>query len=308
MFLKLEKNRLEIVREKEISEKEIQKIIGENLEILLNLKFVSFEFSLENVRIDILAFDAETNAPVILELKKDNSKALFDQGMEYFNILSNRKNDFLVELLAKKILKNHDEKVNWENSRVIFIGKNFSLRQRRAVDFKGIPIELFDYDFFENNFLKFEQIGLEKSAKLEIPNLKKSSKIQKIQNEFVEFDRDFHREKASEKTWEIFEKIENEILNWGNVSEKFNKICVDFKIEKRSFASIIIQKENLKITFGKFEKQKFASENFKIRNLVFPKKIGKSGNGDFEIKIPDDENLDELFLILKKCFRFLEKK
>ena len=41
MFLKFEKSRLEIVREKEISKKEIQKIIGENLEILFLLFFVA---------------------------------------------------------------------------------------------------------------------------------------------------------------------------------------------------------------------------------------------------------------------------
>jgi len=96
---KIENNKLNIIKEKKsILEKDVEKIVGENLEDLMGLKFVTFQFNIEKKFLDILAFDEDLNAPVIIELKRENDKGLFDQGMEYFNILSDRKSDFLLKL------------------------------------------------------------------------------------------------------------------------------------------------------------------------------------------------------------------
>ena len=98
MLYKISQNKLSSMRQKKVLERQVQELVGDNLEHLLGLEMVCYEFTVEGKRIDILAFDREANAPVIIELKKENSGGLFDQGMEYFHLLSNRKADFLIKI------------------------------------------------------------------------------------------------------------------------------------------------------------------------------------------------------------------
>lgn len=61
-------NKLRLVTEKKISlEKNIQSLTEKNIETIFGYKFVSTEFALNNLRIDTLAFDEETNSFVIIE-------------------------------------------------------------------------------------------------------------------------------------------------------------------------------------------------------------------------------------------------
>ncbi len=200
MLYKINKEKLNAIKEKSVLEKNIQELVGKNLDCLMGLEFVCFEFPVDNKYVDILAFNKETNAPVLIELKKENDKGLFDQGMEYFNLLSNRKNDFLIKLHEVLKIPADPKRVDWSSSRVIFIGKNFTERQRRAVDFRGLPIELWDYDWYEGDYFKLEQIGLEKRAGLDIKEIKGNS-ISKIEKEFKEHTEDEYKNKTSEKVW-----------------------------------------------------------------------------------------------------------
>ncbi|CAM2362015.1 hypothetical protein LISE100100_05010 [Listeria seeligeri] len=53
-----------------INEKELQTLIESNLDKLFNLKFVAAEFSVENFRLDTVAYDEETKSFVIIRYKK----------------------------------------------------------------------------------------------------------------------------------------------------------------------------------------------------------------------------------------------
>lgn len=302
MIYSIEKNILQSVKEKKVLEKDVQNLIGENLQNLLQLVFVEFEFSVEKKRIDILAFDEEKNAPVIIELKRENAEGLFDQGMEYFNLLSDRKSDFLLKLHEKLKIPADIKKVNWENSRVIFIGKNFTQRQKRAIDFQGLPIEIWEYEWYENNYFYLEQITLKKTAKLEIDiqrNEADISAIQKVKTEFTEYDRERHENYCPEYLWEIFERIESELLSWDNVSEKFNKHHISFKRNESSFCYFNFGKKEITITFGNKKRKNIQSS---IISIIDVSSIGKLGTGDYRIKISDDENILEIFSLLRQSY------
>ncbi|NJK70945.1 MAG: hypothetical protein HC932_01625 [Thermales bacterium] len=67
-------NKLEEIIENHFKlESELQKITEHNLDTIFNLEFVSTEFSLNNLRVDTLAFDRENNSFVILEYKRNRS-------------------------------------------------------------------------------------------------------------------------------------------------------------------------------------------------------------------------------------------
>jgi len=80
------------ITEKNFSlEKDIQKLVEKNIDPILGLKFIVSEYTLNNLRIDSLGFDTETNSFVIIEYKKDRNFSVIDQGYAYLSLLLNNK-------------------------------------------------------------------------------------------------------------------------------------------------------------------------------------------------------------------------
>jgi RecB family endonuclease NucS len=75
MFYKIKNSQLEEIGKREILERDVQRLVEANLDLLFGLEFVDTELSIENVRFDTLAFDKESNAPIIIEFKKTFEKS-----------------------------------------------------------------------------------------------------------------------------------------------------------------------------------------------------------------------------------------
>ena len=170
---------LEYITEKPFRlEKEIQELSENNLKTIFGLDFVKSEFSLNKFRIDTLAFDKEANAFVIIEYKRDKNFSVIDQGYAYLSLMLNNKADFILEFNENlnKTLKRND--VDWSQSRVLFVSPAFTNYQREAINFKDLPIELWEVKRFENETISYEQIqkaGAQESIKT-ISNICQSKK------------------------------------------------------------------------------------------------------------------------------------
>lgn len=139
-------------------EKDIQTLVEKNLKSLLHLDFIRSEFALNGFRIDTLAFDTETKSFVIVEYKRDKNFSVIDQGYAYLSLMLNNKADFILEFNESQqtTLKRTD--VDWTQSKVIFISPQFTNYQREAINFKDLPIELWEIKRFENDTVSFDQI------------------------------------------------------------------------------------------------------------------------------------------------------
>ena len=298
MFYKIKNSQLEEIGKREILERDVQRLVEANLYLLFGLKFVDTELSIENVRFDTLAFDEESNAPVIIEFKKTFEKSLFDQGLEYLNILFSRKADFTITLHKKLGISPDPDKISWEDAKVIFVGNRFSERQKRAVSFQGLPIELWSFEWLENDFFKLDRETLIKEASLSefaksIGN--EAATIEKVRREIKEYDRDFHKKDSTPKSWELFEKFESLLKDIGEFEIKYRKLYIAF-YGKQSFCVIKLLKSKLQIEFGK-EKDATVFKNMKGVHDITSKKW----NHAFMFEASSESDLDELMLILKKA-------
>ena len=110
--------KLEFVKEFPFKlEKDIQKLVEENLKNLLHLDFIRSEFTLNNFRLDTLAFDNENKSFVIIEYKRDKNFSVIDQGYAYLSLMLNNKADFILEYNESQqtTLKRTD--VDWTQSK-----------------------------------------------------------------------------------------------------------------------------------------------------------------------------------------------
>jgi len=302
MFYSVKNKQLLEIPKKEILEKDVQSLVEANLTELFDLTFVATEFSIDNVRFDTLAFDEEANTPVIIEFKKSFEKSLFDQGLEYLNILFSRKADFAINLHKKLGISPDPDKLDWENARVIFIGEQYSERQKRAVSFQGLPVELWRFNWLENDIFQLERESLDRNARLSefaksINN--ENNPISKIRREVKDYGREYHKKKASEKTWELFENIEAEIMNWNKFEVRYRKLYVGF-YDKKSFCTVKLFRSKIQVGFGKKRDSTLLKQIKGVQDISHLR-----WNHAFMFEVESEKDLTDLFFILKKSLKNL---
>jgi predicted transport protein len=297
-LFKIEKS-LEYIKEKPFRlEKEIQDLTESNLKTILALDFVKSEFALNNFRIDTLAFDKEANAFVIIEYKRDKNFSVIDQGYAYLSLMLNNKADFILEFNENldKTLKRND--VDWSQSRVLFVSPAFTNYQREAINFKDLPIELWEVKRFENSTVSYEQIQ-KAGAQESIKTITKTDQtIDNVAKEIKVYSEQEHLENANEEIKELYEKMKNAILNFDNIEVKPKKKYIAF-VSGRNVVDIHPQRKALKIWI-----------NMTIGELDDPKGItrdvsstGHWGNGDYELQINSDEDLEYILSLIKQSVK-----
>ena len=110
-------------------ERNIQRLVEENCETLLNVRFLKTEHSFKaedghNARIDSLGID-ENNCPVIIEYKRDGKDTVINQGLFYMDWLVKHPKDF-AWLVLEKFGKKVADEIDWSQPRLICIAQDFS--------------------------------------------------------------------------------------------------------------------------------------------------------------------------------------
>jgi len=291
--------KLDRIKEKAFKlERDLQELTESNLETILSLKFLSSEFALNQFRIDTLAFDSMNKSFVIIEYKRDKNFSVIDQGYAYLALMLNNKADFILEYnenMGKGIGK---KDIDWSQSKVIFISQSFTTYQREAINFKDLPIELWKAKRYENNTVSFTQITNAESNESINVVTKKGKIISNVNKEIKVYTEENHLGKASSATKELFEQFKDSILNLGEVKIKYTKLYIAF-ISATNVIDLVIQKNTIK-----------AYLNLKIGELDDPKNIardvsniGKWGNGDYEISMNDDLEIDYVMTLVKQSYQ-----
>jgi len=291
--------KLEYIKEKPFRlEKEIQDLTEKNLKTIFGLEFIKSEFSLNNFRIDTLAFDTEANAFVIIEYKRDKNFSVIDQGYAYLSLMLNNKADFILEFNENidKTLKRND--VDWSQSRVLFVSTAFTNYQREAINFKDLPIELWEVKRYENETVSYDQIqkaGAQESIKT---ISKKDKNIDAVAREIKVYTEEEHLSNVSDEIKELYDKLKSAILNLDNLEVKPKKLYIAF-VSGKNVVDILPQKNALKIWLN-LSKGELDDPKGITRDVS---RTGHWGNGDYEIKITNDEDLEYILSLIKQSLK-----
>ena len=295
---KIEK-KLEYIKEKPFRlEKDIQELTENNLKTIFGLEFVKSEFALNNFRIDTLAFDKESNAFVIIEYKRDKNFSVIDQGYAYLSLMLNNKADFILEFNENldKTLKRTD--VDWSQSRVLFVSPAFTNYQREAINFKDLPIELWEVKRFENTTVSYEQIQ-KAGAQESIKTISKSDKtIDQVAKEIKVYSEPEHLKIATIQIKELYEKLKSSILNFNNIEIKPKKKYIAF-VAGTNVVDVKVQKNALKLHIN-LKKGELDDSKQLTRDVS---NIGHHGNGDYELQFRNDDNLEYIMSLIKQSLK-----
>jgi len=279
-------------------EKDIQKLTEENLQIIFNLQFVKSEFALNGLRIDSLAYDNENSCFVIIEYKKDQNFSVIDQGYAYLSLMLNNKADFILEYNenCNKNLKKDD--VDWSQSRVIFISPAFSKYQQQAINFKDLPIELWEVSNYENGLVQYTRLKSPETSESIRKISKKSDVVEKVSEEVKVYTEEDFLNICSEEMKNLYAELKNKILSFDDSIEVIpKKKYIAFKSE-RNFIDVLPQKNKIKAWIN-LSKGQLNDPNKIARDVS---EVGHWGNGDYEIHLSSAEELPYLLTLIKQSY------
>ncbi len=208
-------------------EKELQKLLEENMSTFFGVTFLKSEYRITNGRMDSIGID-ENNCPVIFEYKRSLNENVINQGLFYLDWLLDHKADF--KLLVMEVLgqKKADE-IDWSMPCVICIANDFTKFDEHAVNQMQRNIKLVRYRKFGDDLIALEHLNAPQvqpvSTDSTVTTVKKSGwKDKDFKQYFAE---------AGEKNQNLFYSIKEYILSLGDdISENQLKLYVAFKKAK----------------------------------------------------------------------------
>lgn len=278
-------------------EREIQALFEKNLFEIMGLEMVNSEFVIKGKRIDTLGFDTQSNAFVIIEYKRDKNVSVVDQGFTYLSLMLENKADFVLsynETLNKNL---HSSKVDWSQTRVVFVSPSFTENQRLATNFKDIAIELWEIKRYENDLISINPIKKTKSAESIKPLTKQNDLIKSVTDEIKVYTEEDHLNGSSEEIIELYETFKNAILNLTDDIEIVpKKLYIAFK-KNKNIADVVILKKGLKI-FINLKKGTLDDSKGLMKDVS---ETGHWGNGDYELVVNNTNNLEYIMSLIKQA-------
>ncbi|MBC7695204.1 MAG: hypothetical protein H7141_07140 [Burkholderiales bacterium] len=290
--------KLKEVKEKPFKlEKDIQKVFEANLSAIMGLVLVKSEFTIKNKRIDTLAYDPQACAFIIIEYKRDKNISVVDQGFTYLSLMLENKADFIVEYNESLSQNMKREDVDWSQTRVAFVSTNFTENQIQATNFKDIAIELWEVKQFENDTIIINSIKKSNAAESIKPLTQNKEALKTVTEEIKVYTERDHIGKATDSIDELYEKFKSAIINLADdIAIIPKKQYIAFNKDKKNYCGITILKNSLKIFInlkaGELDDAKQVAKDVS--------KIGHWGNGDYQIQVEDDNDLEYIMSLVKQ--------
>jgi len=157
---------------------------------------------------------------------------------------------------------------------------------------------LWEVTKYKNDTILFNQLKASSTSESITKVSSKNEVVQKVSDEVKVYTEDDHLKSTSDDVKELYEELKGRIYNLGDSIEiKPTKYYIAFK-SNTNFIDFRIQKNQVKIWLnvrkGSIDDPKSITRD--ISN------VGHWGNGDYEIKIKPEDDLDYLMTLIRQSY------
>ena len=203
----------ELTSKKVTLEKDLQKLLEENMMTFFGVTFLKSEYRITNGRMDSIGID-ENNCPVIFEYKRSINENVINQGLFYLDWLLDHKADF--KLLVMEVLgQEKAEAIDWSMPCVICIANDFTKFDEHAVNQMQRNIKLVRYRKFGEDLIAFEHINAP-----QVQPIVQDETTAQVSNKKKDFKRYFTE--AGKKHQNLYYTIREYILCLAMIYPKIN--------------------------------------------------------------------------------------
>ena len=287
-------------------EKDIQRLLDNNLGTVFGLQFLETEFPLKDMRFDTVAYDEENGSFVIIEYKKVRSTSLVDQGYAYLHTVLDRKAELV--LLYNKV-KNDRKQVSdfsWDMTRIYFVSPYFSKFQLAATGFAKMPFKLFEIRQYEGGLI--EIIEQENSTKTEFELSKQDKVIESVNKEVKvwTFDDYCNKTNPGDEVLELYYRLIDNVSDIASFAIDYKKVYIAFKAKHTNIFDCAFTKKKLKIWLNLRwnELGEIPSE----LHVIDVSNIGHHGNGDYQFDVSTEAEIEMLVPLIRKTYEKKQSK
>ena len=145
-------------QERQIKEDVIHRLIEDNLsEFFGDLQMVARKPRIGGKEFDTLVLNKATNAPVIVEYKREKNRSVIEQVDLYYVKLKHNRSDVMILLQRQDAIEDLGQ-VDFDNPEIIVVAKEFSPEQREILTLKSEYLRLFRYLLYENKLISLEEV------------------------------------------------------------------------------------------------------------------------------------------------------
>lgn len=296
----INENNLSLIKKVDFkNERKLQRLTENNLEELFNLKFIATEFQVDNLRIDTLAYDSESNSFVIIEYKNVKNYSVIDQGYSYLSLLLNNKAEFVLKYNQTFNKNNGKEDFDFSQTRVMFISPSYTTYQLKSVEFSDIAFELWKVSKFSNNTVLFDRVNnTDTSASIkQVTNSDKNK--QKVNKEIKKYTEADTLKGKSEDIVSLYDNLKEYILSqYDDIEIVHLKYYLVFKINNKIIASLSVLAKSLKVWIN-LKDNEISDPDNRIRNVS---NIGHHGVGDYEFIINSEDDFYYFNRLFKQSY------
>lgn len=225
-------------------EKDLQRLIENNLQCVLDMHLLASEYRTSSGRIDTIAVDSE-GAPVVIEYKRNKNDNVINQSLSYLKWLTAQQSDFFEMLMQKQLPKDvlDNIRLDWKHPRVVCIAESFSQFDIDTVEIVPLRIELFKYRLYEGDLFSLESVSFNEMQKnlADAVHLVPVETVQSITMSMKE------QSNASHLIRTLYDELRERIMSLDQyIIEKAGKRCISYRLTK-NFAEVLIRRDRLVI-------------------------------------------------------------
>jgi predicted transport protein len=284
-------------------EKDLQKIIEQNMETFFGVRLLASELSTGPVhggRMDSIGID-ENGTPVIFEYKRNVSESVINQGLFYLDWLLDHQGDFKV-LVMNRLGAEAAAEIDFGSPRLICVANDFTRYDEHAIRQMGHAIELVRYQQFDGSLLALELIASTTTGTAVQPGASPMGKSKKTQSKTpVKYTTVLENlEKSPPEIKNLYDQLHRTIESLGDdITMNATKFYIAFR-RLKNFVSIEVYPQAKKLlVFIKIDPATVTLEPGFSRDVT---NIGHLGTGNFELTVRTPETLAKALPLIQQSY------
>lgn len=273
-------------------ERPLQRLMEENLEVLLGVKFLASEYTTgtqHGGRIDTLGLD-ENGCPVIIEYKRSLNENVINQGLYYLDWLLDHKAEFQL-LVLKQIAQGASDEIDWSAPRLLCIAGDFTKFDEHAIKQMNRNIELLRYRRFGDDLLLLELVNQPSGEVARSQASNDPAKYKTVEQNIASLD---------SQTAQLYDALKTHLESLGDdVQVKMTRAYVAFK-RLQNFASVEVRTTKRSILlYLKVDPQAIDLQEGFTRDVT---NIGHFGTGDLEVTLTKMDDLERAKPLIQRSY------
>jgi len=195
-----------------------------------------------------------------------------------------------------------DIEIDWDSPRVICIAESYNKFDLDTADILPINVELLRYRIYDENILYVEPENYQK-VRISTSGIIKKAKQgkEKIKRLQKTYSIDDHLSEINKQIVNLFQTLREKILSLDeSIIEEAKAKYIAYKTST-NFTYIVVKQYGLKI-FLNVKSGQLNDPQSLARDLTKPKMIGHWGNGDYEVKLKRESELEAVFALIKQSY------